>query len=30
MLTGQTHLFEVGPNATVADVKELVQTREGE
>lgn len=26
---GQTHLFEVGPNATVADVKELVQTREG-
>jgi small subunit ribosomal protein S27Ae len=27
--TGQTHLFEVGPNATVADVKDLVQAREG-
>ena len=26
---GQTHLFEVGANQTVADVKELVQAREG-
>lgn len=30
LCAGQTHLFEVGPNATVADVKELVQAREGE
>jgi len=27
--TGQTHLFEVGASHTVADVKELVQAREG-
>ncbi|KAI8475033.1 MAG: ribosomal protein S27a-domain-containing protein [Monoraphidium minutum] len=27
--TGTTHLFEVGPNATVADVKAFVQAREG-
>lgn len=27
--TGQTHLFEVGSSTTVADVKELVQSREG-
>ncbi|GBF96226.1 ubiquitin-40S ribosomal protein S27a [Raphidocelis subcapitata] len=27
--TGTTHLFEVGPNATVADVKAFVQSREG-
>jgi hypothetical protein len=28
--TGATHLYEVGPTTTVADVKELVQAREGE
>lgn len=27
---GQTHVFEVGAATTVADVKELVQAREGE
>jgi hypothetical protein len=30
MLAGQTHLFEVGPNATAYDVKAFVQAREGE
>jgi hypothetical protein len=30
VFAGVTHLFEVGPSTTVADVKALVQTREGE
>jgi hypothetical protein len=30
VFAGQTHLFEVGSSTTVADVKELVQSREGE